>query len=412
MAFPGLYTIFRRGIPVAKQPDWVKFWFPPKENPLTPEALTPTVVQTRELLNGLTLPMFDGTPVDFFTLSDPTDPLLASGTYPGPTVRLNRGQIFHGDVQGKGGSHTIHWHGIEPTPMNDGVGHTSMEVGQYLYQWQPNFAGTYFHHCHKNTVLHFHMGLFGYMIFDPPTGQGRAACNLAGFPQFPNFQTGTVDTIRTDPNAFTVPYDNEYFWGIHDVDPLWHTLGHDDFMAGFVGGLPAPTINGPFTTDGFLHDFNPSYFTITGVNVPATLGGTGTLPVDAAGVRTPDGTGVQLSDGTWVTGDTPVAVNAGTQKTLLIRTLIGAYLRIKISLPMECVVIAQDGRALGVPPFGSYNYAFLQPANKFFELTTARRWDLLVRTPNTTFNGFATVQYLHYTDGRLLCTAKIPFNVI
>ena len=57
--------------------------------------------------------------------------------------------------------------------MNDGVGHCSMEIGNYIYQWQPNFIGTYFYHCHRNTMQHFEFGLFGTCSIDPP---GRLFC--------------------------------------------------------------------------------------------------------------------------------------------------------------------------------------------------------------------------------------------
>lgn len=58
--------------------------------------------------------------------------------FPGPTLRPTEGDIFHARVEPSMGPHTIHWHGMEPDPRNDGVGHTSFEIeDHYTYQWQP-----------------------------------------------------------------------------------------------------------------------------------------------------------------------------------------------------------------------------------------------------------------------------------
>ncbi|MFP5367595.1 MAG: multicopper oxidase domain-containing protein, partial [Actinomycetes bacterium] len=85
--------------------------------------------------------------------------------FPGPLVRVTEGDIFHATFKPSKSVHTLHWHGLEPDPRNDGVGHTSFEItGHYTYQWHPETAepgnpnrgsaGTYFYHCHVNTPLH------------------------------------------------------------------------------------------------------------------------------------------------------------------------------------------------------------------------------------------------------------------
>lgn len=165
--------------------------------------------------------------------------------FPAPLVRVTEGDIFHGTVHPSKRVHTIHWHGIEPDPRNDGVGHTSFEVsGQYTYQWQPdlgrpgnpNFgaAGTYFYHCHVNTTLHVQMGMFGPLIIDPKV-----------HPRFPvsaGARRAFVDGPEYDIDTETilVPY---------SVDPRWHELNH---AAGLSGD------------DAGLDRFEPSHFYLLG----------------------------------------------------------------------------------------------------------------------------------------------------
>jgi hypothetical protein len=74
-------------------------------------------------------------------------------------------------------------------------------------------------------------------------------------------------------------------------------------------------------------------------------------------------------------------------------------------------------RALGVPPFGRYNHAYVVPAGTPIHTSTARRYDALIRV-NSAFSGFATVQFID-THGQgipgraepVLVTARIPINI-
>ncbi|XAS66267.1 multicopper oxidase domain-containing protein [Micrococcaceae bacterium Sec5.7] len=153
--------------------------------------------------------------------------------FPAPLVRLTEGQLFHGTVHSSKKVHTIHWHGIEPDPRNDGVGHTSFEVsGKYTYQWLPDrgqpgnpnvgAAGTYFYHCHVNTTLHVQMGMFGPLIIDPAVHPD--------FPVAPGARRAFVDgpEYDIDTEAILVPY---------SVDPRWHELNHAAGLSGDDVGL-------------------------------------------------------------------------------------------------------------------------------------------------------------------------------
>jgi FtsP/CotA-like multicopper oxidase with cupredoxin domain len=203
----------------------------------------PDVVFSRGVDMNIPVTMDDGNIVTMWGFSDTADGGMngmgGGATFPSAAMRVTEGQVVHTNLQvGMMMYHTIHHHGIEPDYRSDGVGHISWDVnGSYTYQWRPAQAGTYFYHCHTNTVLHAEMGMYGALIVDPPEGIGTL------------FSGG--------PN-----YDAEVFWVVDEIDSSWHSL---PWTAGTCGG------------DVGLNDLNPDYFVITGVdgsgnsamNVPA-----------------------------------------------------------------------------------------------------------------------------------------------
>lgn len=195
-----------------------------KGDPPTPDRLKPDVT-IRRIFDERDIVAPDGRRIRMWGLVDPNTP---GPIYPSPTIRVLQGQIVHTHLSSSKGPHTIHHHGINPTTFNDGVGHVSFEATEYTYQWQPSKPGTNFYHCHRNTVLHFEMGMFGLLIVDPP--QGRY--------------------FLSNGERYQV----EKFWVADDIDPRWHgeirSLGHE---AGLCG------------EDVGLNRFNPKYFLLTGV---------------------------------------------------------------------------------------------------------------------------------------------------
>lgn len=447
--------IVRRQSVVGHEGEWVKMFDPPTASPDTPERLDPTnpvpecmskaglqstsgtpkTVQ-RDGLHGTKMRTWDGLKeLLFYTWADKENPSANSGTWPGPTTRVPRGVVYHAESEGHGPPpHTIHWHGIEPTPINDGVGHCSMEVGHYVYQFQPNFIGTYFYHCHRNTVQHFEFGLYGMLLIDPPDaffatlndstipigacrdGKFRTAAYLAKFPQFPGFNSTALDApdplgqYQTHPHAMTVTYDVEALWVMDDRDSVWSDLA-PDARATYPRHGNNPGVDDQFHQNpggsGFFafNQFNADYWFVTGVPVPAHKGGTGTI---ASGVVVPPA----LNSGK---SGMQVSINAKVGQTILIRCLDAAYNCLELTLPVDSVIIAWDGRAMGVPPYGQYNEPYLVPANSPIHMSVARRCDILVR-PTSPISSFATAKFVDARGQipgleRVLCTAQIPFLI-
>lgn len=197
--------------------------------PATPDRVTPDVTFTRGIYMGGSMRMDDGRTVTIWGFTGDGSGGMMGGQFPSPIIRVREGQIVHTTLSNQGMMwlHTIHHHGIEPSDMNDGVGHTSFDVnGTYTYQWKASNAGTYFYHCHTNTVLHAEMGMYGALIVDPPDGIKRA------------FTNGPF-------------YDVEAIWAADEIDSSWHSKSWD---AGTCGG------------DAGLNNLRADYFIISGVD--------------------------------------------------------------------------------------------------------------------------------------------------
>jgi len=204
--------------------------------PATPGLVNADVTYDLGIDMQIPLTMDDGRTINMWGFSDDGGNMggmggggMGNGTFPSPAMRVRQGDIVHTNLSvNMMMMHTVHHHGIEPADHSDGVGHITWDVanGTYTYQWRPAHAGTYFYHCHTNTVLHAEMGMYGALIVDPPEGPGTL------------FSGGPT-------------YDVEAFWVVDEIDSSWHTL---PWTAGTCGD------------DVGLNNLNPDYFVITGVD--------------------------------------------------------------------------------------------------------------------------------------------------
>jgi FtsP/CotA-like multicopper oxidase with cupredoxin domain len=97
-------------------------------------------------------------------------------------------------------AHTIHFHGLDTDQQNDGVPHTSqaIQVGEsFTYHFKADHAGTYFYHCHVDTVEHLQMGMYGAFVVKAKGGANQA---WTGGPT----------------------YDKDYVFLLNEIDPVWH----------------------------------------------------------------------------------------------------------------------------------------------------------------------------------------------
>ena len=195
----------------------------------------PAVKQFHLYATDGTLVLPDGTSVYVWGYSEKNE--KGSATYPAPTLAVNEDDKVEVTLTNIGTAkkgikrvgHTIHFHGLDTDQANDGVPHTSKDllVGEsFTYQFQAKHAGTYFYHCHVDTVEHLQMGMTGAFIVQAKDG---------------------IKTAWTSGPVFT----KEYTFMLNEIDPVWHKA----------------------VEEGKKYDrttFHPTYFTINGKAYPDT----------------------------------------------------------------------------------------------------------------------------------------------
>lgn len=312
------------------------------------------------------------------------------GGWPAQTIRVREGELAHTNLGSRTGPHTIHQHGIEPTSVNDGVGHLTFEVagGRYVYQWLAGEAGTYFYHCHRNTTLHFEMGMYGMLIVDPDGPY------IDGGP-------GKI-YVAND----LVNYDAEAIWVADDIDTRWHGVDDGPLFNGnpvlshVASGIQDCDTDGrsgfmPINDDDnpHLHDFNPNVFVVSGQAAPFD-------PTNSPANRLIPGAGATLELG----------------QKLMVRALNASYCNQiwKFPTSLQGSVTAIDGRTLGRSDigFGAYSHPFsLASINRQFLLTTARRYDVLIDSFSRTGQHLVEIEFRHWITNALLRTVEVPISV-
>ena len=100
-----------------------------------------------------------------------------NNSYPGPTVRINKGETFTAHfLNSFTEDATIHWHGLSVPELMDGHPKDAVHPGNSKTYTFPviNRAGTYFYHSHADmlTGKHVFKGFAGFFIVDDPSQPG------------------------------------------------------------------------------------------------------------------------------------------------------------------------------------------------------------------------------------------------
>jgi FtsP/CotA-like multicopper oxidase with cupredoxin domain len=347
---------------------------PHEGSPVTEFRQTPDKSFLRSFYNRrLRFP--DGAEHEIWSFEDET----SGRRFPAPLIRVTEGDMVHVRLEPSKRVHTIHHHGMEPDPRNDGVGHTSFEVsGSYTYQFQPQVgepgnpnlgsAGSYFYHCHVNTVLHVQMGMAGALIVDPIADPGAPAGARRAFVDGPLYDIAT--------EALLAPY---------SVDPRWHEFSH---AAGLSG------------EDVGLNRFDPKYFYVVG----GLLAG----PRPRAEVSAP----TQLRVNTPASGRYPTLFRMLDLNYYPSRARFTDANGVPVAM---AELIAHDGRPFRDTSSPDAGLPVRQAGHPLMTSViafgAAERYDALIHPPRAgTY--LLHIDFLHWATNRRLYTRVIPLNAL
>lgn len=93
------------------------------------------------------------------------------GRVPGPTIRVRHGErVVRRFVNGLPQPSTVHWHGIRIDNAMDGVPEVTQAAvpsgGEFLYDFEPPDAGTYWYHPHHRAFEQVARGLYGALVVE------------------------------------------------------------------------------------------------------------------------------------------------------------------------------------------------------------------------------------------------------
>ncbi|MBI5366239.1 MAG: multicopper oxidase domain-containing protein [Planctomycetes bacterium] len=131
---------------------------------------------------------------NFSKAPEPVDKAALSKrlTVPSPEIRVKKGEhvrvvlhnlgLCHAPATSglQGALHTIHFHGLDLLAPIDGVPDLPAagvaEGAEYVYEFVPDYEGTYLYHCHVDSASHILMGMYGVVVVEgeePKTIYGR-----------------------------------------------------------------------------------------------------------------------------------------------------------------------------------------------------------------------------------------------
>ena len=125
-----------------------------------------------------------------FGMGGPAATIGINGSYLGPTLRMDRGDLVRMQVRNElDEMTTLHWHGLHVPARMDGGPHQMIEPGEV---WRPSWtvdqpaASLWYHsHPHGQTAQQVYRGLAGMMIIDDPRAEPLGIPDTYGVDDLP-----------------------------------------------------------------------------------------------------------------------------------------------------------------------------------------------------------------------------------